>query len=564
MVDNAQADDADEGMHGVPREAGASMADEVAAPAGSQRFTASWRPSRRSGTRRTRGSGRARSSRTSARGWRRSRSASTCTEAHRPSGVDRHGRGGRVRPDRVLRPARRRARRPLPAQVAADHHQRSSRPRSPRCSPCSSSSATRRPDQPHADRASATASRPRSASPRSRRSSPTSCPSRTSRARSRCRRRSTTSGASSAPSLAGVVIGARRLRVGGGDQRRQLPRRRRGAADPDASGARGRRAAPRRSSRSIVDGFRFVRREPGLRVNVARDVRQHLPRGAVHRARPGDGDRRCSDGARAARRCWSPRRASARSLMAFSLGSLVERFRPRRVLVSLMGALPFALVAYAVRARRSPLSALDAARRRARSTSARCRASRRSRSCARRPKLRGRVLAVHTVILGSLYPLGAVVQGKIADPIGLRATTVRGGGRDAGDVAASCRGCVRPGITARDRRAGRVGSISMTENTDVVLFERRGNIALAHAEPARGAQRDQPRGQPDDGRRPRRDRGRRRRCAPWCSPGAGEVFSRGRRPQGRRPGPRQRHRARQGRLRRHRRRATSRSRSSPR
>ncbi len=38
--------------------------------------------------------------------------------------------------------------------------------------------------------------------------------------------------------------------------------------------------------------------------------------------------------------------------------------------------------------------------------------------------IRGRVVAVHTVILGSLYPLGAVVQGKIADVIGLRATTI--------------------------------------------------------------------------------------------------------------------------------------------
>ena len=34
------------------------------------------------------------------------------------------------------------------------------------------------------------------------------------------------------------------------------------------------------------------------------------------------------------------------------------------------------------------------------------------------------MLAVFTVILGSLYPLGAIVQGKIADHIGLRATTV--------------------------------------------------------------------------------------------------------------------------------------------
>ena len=45
--------------------------------------------------------------------------------------------------------------------------------------------------------------------------------------------------------------------------------------------------------------------------------------------------------------------------------------------------------------------------------------------------IRGRVLAVNTMILGSLYPLGAVVQGKIADNIGLRADNVRCG-RDHG------------------------------------------------------------------------------------------------------------------------------------
>jgi predicted MFS family arabinose efflux permease len=38
--------------------------------------------------------------------------------------------------------------------------------------------------------------------------------------------------------------------------------------------------------------------------------------------------------------------------------------------------------------------------------------------------IRGRVLAVHMVILGALYPLGAVIQGRIADRVGLRETTI--------------------------------------------------------------------------------------------------------------------------------------------
>jgi hypothetical protein len=38
--------------------------------------------------------------------------------------------------------------------------------------------------------------------------------------------------------------------------------------------------------------------------------------------------------------------------------------------------------------------------------------------------LLGRVLAVNHVVLGVFYPLGALVQGKLADVAGLRATTV--------------------------------------------------------------------------------------------------------------------------------------------
>lgn len=39
-------------------------------------------------------------------------------------------------------------------------------------------------------------------------------------------------------------------------------------------------------------------------------------------------------------------------------------------------------------------------------------------------ELRGRVMSAIMVLLGTLYPLGSVLQGAIADEIGLRATTV--------------------------------------------------------------------------------------------------------------------------------------------
>jgi predicted MFS family arabinose efflux permease len=40
------------------------------------------------------------------------------------------------------------------------------------------------------------------------------------------------------------------------------------------------------------------------------------------------------------------------------------------------------------------------------------------------PELRGRVMSALMVLLGTLYPLGSILQGAIADEIGLRATTV--------------------------------------------------------------------------------------------------------------------------------------------
>ena len=172
---------------------------------------------------------------------------------------------------------------------------------------------------------------------------------------------------------------------------------------------------------SIIDGFRYVRREPGLRVNALAMCVNTFFAAPFIALVPAMAIEVLGQRERPARRCSSPRRASARSSMAFSLGSLVERFRPRRVLVVLMGALPFALVAYAIAPNLAVSSltllvvgALYLGALSSFTTIAQLRAP---------PKLRGRILAVFTVILGSLYPLGSVVQGKVADHIGLRATT---------------------------------------------------------------------------------------------------------------------------------------------
>jgi MFS family permease len=129
--------------------------------------------------------------------------------------------------------------------------------------------------------------------------------------------------------------------------------------------------------------------------------------------------------------------------MAFSLASLVQRYGPRRLLVGLMAALPVALAAYAY----APILALSAlalffvgalylGALSSFSTVAQLRAP---------AAIRGRVLAVNTMILGSLYPIGAIIQGKVADSIGLRATTF-GAAAIMALVLLATR-LIRPGIT---------------------------------------------------------------------------------------------------------------------
>lgn len=172
--------------------------------------------------------------------------------------------------------------------------------------------------------------------------------------------------------------------------------------------------------RSIARGFRFVRREPGLRVNIlamclntflAAPFIALVPTMALEvlNAPHGTAVLITAQGIGAV-------------AMALMLGGLVERNGPRRVLLMMMGSLPFALAGYAI----APTLAVSAftlffvgalylGALSSFTTIAQLRSP---------AEIRGRVLSVHTMILGSLYPLGAVLQGKIADSVGLRATTL--------------------------------------------------------------------------------------------------------------------------------------------
>ena len=129
-------------------------------------------------------------------------------------------------------------------------------------------------------------------------------------------------------------------------------------------------------------------------------------------------------------------------LMGLSLGSLFDRFGSRRVLFGVLAGLPLALVAYAIAPNLAVgvvtifvvgflyLGALSSF-----VTIAQLRAP---------TELRGRVMSLLMMILGALYPLGSVVQGAVADRVGLRVTTAAAGVLLAGALLSAR--LLRPGI----------------------------------------------------------------------------------------------------------------------
>jgi predicted MFS family arabinose efflux permease len=107
--------------------------------------------------------------------------------------------------------------------------------------------------------------------------------------------------------------------------------------------------------------------------------------------------------------------------MGLSLAALFARFGARRVMLTVLAALPLALVAYAL-APTLPLAVvaifvvgfLYLGSLSSFTTIAQLRSP---------AALRGRVVSVLMMLIGALYPIGSVAQGAIADEIGLRATT---------------------------------------------------------------------------------------------------------------------------------------------
>jgi MFS family permease len=129
-------------------------------------------------------------------------------------------------------------------------------------------------------------------------------------------------------------------------------------------------------------------------------------------------------------------------VMALALGGLAFRYGHRTTLLVCLAGLPVALVAYAL----APTLALGAgAIFVVGAVYLGCLSSFTTIAQLRAPaELRGRVLSALMVLLGLLYPIGSVVQGAIADQVGLRVTTAAAAVLLAGSFVAARRW--RPGF----------------------------------------------------------------------------------------------------------------------
>ncbi len=171
----------------------------------------------------------------------------------------------------------------------------------------------------------------------------------------------------------------------------------------------------------IREGLAYVRRDPGLRVVVAYMFVNTLLAAPFIALVPAMAEKVFHEGATGTAILVTAQGVGA-VLMALSLAGLAVRFGNRRVMLMVLWGLPPALAAYAI----APIIALSAiaiffvgllylGALSSFTSIAQLRAP---------EAVRGRVLSVLLVLLGSLYPLGAVLQGAIADEIGLRATTL--------------------------------------------------------------------------------------------------------------------------------------------
>jgi MFS family permease len=171
---------------------------------------------------------------------------------------------------------------------------------------------------------------------------------------------------------------------------------------------------------AIAEGVRFVRGDAGLRIAFSAMCVNTLLAAPFIALVPAMAQNVFDAGSRGTSILVTAQGIGA-VLMAFMLNSFVQRFGTGRTVATLLTVLPAALICYAGAPHLwSSAIALFVVGFLYLGTLS----SFFTISQLRAPAaLRGRVLSVNNLVLGSLYPLGALVQGRLADSIGLRATT---------------------------------------------------------------------------------------------------------------------------------------------
>jgi len=227
---------------------------------------------------------------------------------------------------------------------------------------------------------------------------------------------------------------------------------------------------------SIRAGARFARADPGLRVVISYMALNSLLAAPFIALVPAVALKVFGNGDFGTALLVTAQGIGA-VLMGLSLGPLFARFGSRRVLVGVLGGLPIALLAYAAAPNLAAgvvtifavgflyLGALSSF-----TTIAQLRAP---------AELRGRVLSLLMVLLGTLYPLGSVLQGAIADRVGLRVTTA-----GAAVLMAAALLLVRMLRPALARALDEPERSGLEEGSDAGAGERDGADRLDHNESA--------------------------------------------------------------------------------
>jgi MFS family permease len=178
-------------------------------------------------------------------------------------------------------------------------------------------------------------------------------------------------------------------------------------------------AVPMREA--IPEGARFVRQEPGLRATfvlmctntlLAAPFIALIPAMAV----------KVLDGDETTTSILVTAQGVGAVTAGFTVGAIARRLGQRGQMVTAMSLMPVALALYGLAPTiwvmapaLAVLGALYLGALNSFTTVAQLRSP---------ARLRGRVLAVNNAVLGALYPLGALVQGRLGDIVGLRTITV--------------------------------------------------------------------------------------------------------------------------------------------